>query len=444
MKANQAQRRLSSESSGVSSVVSAVLVFALFSSAFGMWMFTQFPTWVADRESNHQDSVRAGFADLQAGIERLSASDSAGPISASVPLTARQIPLLGGIPTSGHLFMETGVDFAAAFTGPRLHVIGDAAAGTPTAAPQTITGVETLTHLHLSLDSSIIVNGDDQGWIRAQLTDGTRTFTATLIHGGSTIVPDCAGRGIALSVTTDTGTRQHTLLCDAGAGVTDFTVDILEIRFGFAGRLGELDPFSIAITTGQSGSGSPTGSGTFLAVWNTDGHNQVAGTGTSTPGYALSRSGSRLSFEPSRAEATPESLAWEYGAVTAHQRNADGLSMTPSMDLAIVNGVGTLRWTLTQLTGSGDLSGAGSATVEVTHQQTDEVVLSAAGATLTLDTPGAAAWRSELSAVIQAAGAGSDATVSGTGTEAILTLSSATVSEWVLQLRIIDASVNLR
>ncbi len=444
MKANRTPRALRPDTEAVSSVVSAVLVFVLFSTAFGMWMFTQFPTWVEDRETSHQYAVRDALADIQSGLERLSASESAGPVTAAIPLAGRPIALLGGVPANGHLFVEDGSNFDATFTAPRLHIAGDDVAGTPTASPQTITNIEVLNHLHLSLDTTNVNNANSQAWMQASLSDGTTTFTARLVHAGTDTIPSCSGRGIALTVTTSTGTRQHTILCEPGPAVTDFTVDILDSKYGLVGRLGDLDTFSLSITTGSSGGGAPSASGTFLAVWNTDGHTQVAGTGTSSPGYTVTRTGARVTFEPSRARATPEALSWEFGAIVAHQKDADGHSLAPSIDMAIVNGVGTLRWTLTHLTGSGDLSGGGTGTLEVTHQQTDEVVLSATAAQIALDTPGAASWRNELAATIIAAGASSDAAITGTGNDATLTLTSTTVTEWVLQLRIIDASVSLR
>lgn len=446
MKANARARTLPRPAgdSAVSSVVSAVLVFSLFSTAFVMWNVTQYPGWVEDREANHQSVVRQALAQAQGDLERLSTSGQAGPVTTTVPLAARPIPMLGGVPGSGRLHLEDGVSFGASFTSPRLHVAGGAAAGTPTASPQTVAGIHGLHHLHLSLDSSSVTGQNDQAWVQATLFDGSTSFTARLVHGGSSVVPECSGRGIVVRVTTDAGTRDTVLLCEAGASLTGFTVDLLEPRFGLAGRMGDMEPdHSLTVDAGSGGGGGVTADGRFLATWSDeDGNTRVAGSGTSTPGYGVQRDGSRLVFEPSRAEATPESLSWQLGGVVAEQAEAAGVTVAPELALAVDGTTGYLRWTVTHLTGTGDLTG-GSGTLQVTHETTSDVVLSATGASITLTTPSAAAWRSHLAAQALAAGA-TDATVLGTGDEARLELGSGTVTEWVLHLRVIDARVSLR
>lgn len=446
MKANARARtapRTGGESA-VSSVVSAVLVFSLFSTAFVMWSVTQYPGWVEDRETNHQAAVRQALAQAQGDLERLSASEQTGPVTATLPLAARPIPLFGGVPSSGRLHLEDGVSFDATFTAPRLHVAGGGVAGTPTAGPQTVTGIHGLHHLHLGLDSASVTAKEDQAWVQATLFDDDTTFTARLIHGGSSVVAECSGRGIVVRVSTDAGTRDTVVLCESGAALAGFTVDLLDPRFGLAGRLGDLSAgHSLTVSEGQGGGGGVSATGRFLATWSDeDGNTRVAGSGTSTPGFGVLREGARLVFEPSRSEATPESLAWEHGAVVAQQDGAAGITVEPDLALAVDGSTGYLRWTVTRLSGTGDMTG-GSGTLQVTHESTSDVVLSATGAGITLTTPSAAAWRSHLSALVQSTGT-TDATVSGTGDEARLELASGTVTEWVLHLRVVDARASLR
>lgn len=445
MKANaRAVARRADRDAAVSSVVSAVLVFSLFSTAFVMWSVTQYPGWVEDREANHQAALRQALSQAQGDLEQLSASDQSGPVTTTLPLSARPIPVLGGVPGGGRLRVEDGVAFDASFTSPRLHLAGGGVAGAPTASPQTVTGIQSLQHLHVALDSAGVSAQDSQAWVQATLFDAGTTLTARLVHGGSNVVDDCSGRGITVRVTTDAGSRDTLVLCEAGTALTDFTVDLLEPRFGLAGSLGDLTPgHSLTVSTGTGGGGGVSATGTFLATWSdADGNTRVAGTGTSTPGYSILREGARLVFDPARAEATPESLSWQLGAVVAEQGDAAGLAVAPHFALAVDGTTGYLRWTVTHLTGSGDLTG-GSATVQVAHGSTNEVVLTATGADLVLTTPSAAAWRSFLSSQAQAAGA-TDAVVSGTGDEARLTLGAGTVTQWVLHLRVIDATVTVR
>lgn len=119
MKANRAPRSkgFADEDSGVSAVIGAVLVFGLFSSAFIIWSFTTLPVWIADNEAQRNDDVQQSFSTLNDGLNLLAASGGSGPISASFPLAADEVPLLQPAPSIGRLYHDDGFAWDATYSG---------------------------------------------------------------------------------------------------------------------------------------------------------------------------------------------------------------------------------------------------------------------------------------------------------------------------------------
>jgi hypothetical protein len=126
MKANRAARahraRLADEQA-VSSVVAAVLLFALFTTAFTIWTFTTLPQWVADREQAHADKVQQSFSALQAGLDALSASDDNGPSSVAVDLGPSPIALLQPTAAQGELSVQGEVRATGTFVNEQVPVV---------------------------------------------------------------------------------------------------------------------------------------------------------------------------------------------------------------------------------------------------------------------------------------------------------------------------------
>src|SRR6185436_15286537 len=85
---------LGHDDKGVSSVVSAVLLFGLFTTAFTVWSFTTLPKWEADNEQAHHRQVVEAMAGLEAGLSGLSGRNDPGPYTGVVPLGTPAVPLL--------------------------------------------------------------------------------------------------------------------------------------------------------------------------------------------------------------------------------------------------------------------------------------------------------------------------------------------------------------
>jgi len=424
----------------VSSVVSAVLVFALFASAFILWTATTLPVWIKDREATHQQEVRAELSGLQAGLDRLASVDERGPITASFPLGAPPVPLVQTAPSTGALAFEDGLAFTAAFTDPRLHEVDGVGRGLPSVpASGTLGGIEILAALQVRLTTTV---GDSaEAWVQAAASDGTDTITARVRHVGSGGSEACAGAALEVRVT-GAGPPTSTILhCGVGTDLTDQVVDVLDPRVPFAGALARLDPpLDLTFTSGTAGPGGPTVSAHYAARWSdADGRLRVAGDGESDPGFTLDRAGGLVVFRPQNREFVEQAVAWEGGAVIVAQPDGMNVAVAPGFTLGKDGTTGFLEWTFVDLDGSGSVQGTGTAQVSVTHVATSETVLSADSAVFTLVSPHAEAWRAFLGTQVAAAGA--DATVGGTGDTATLTLGSST--DWLLRVRLVSAQATV-
>ncbi|MGB1587158.1 MAG: hypothetical protein ACPHID_08975, partial [Thermoplasmatota archaeon] len=221
---------------GVSSVVSAVLIFALFSTAFLLWTINQQPEWVADREHNHIRGVQEDIASLQSGLERLSASGDSGPITQTIALAADPLPLVQAVPGQGALSMEGTFAFDASFTNPALHSLDRTAVGDPSAtSASTVENVLDLRSLEISLTSSGVNGGSSSASVILTASDGSQTATLTLRH--SRTVTGCPGTGVAVDLAGPTGSRTRIDFCDADNALTDHRLNALDPQFGFPGAL---------------------------------------------------------------------------------------------------------------------------------------------------------------------------------------------------------------
>lgn len=451
MKAN----RFAARDEGVSSVVAAVLVFSLFSTAFLLWSINQLPDWIEGREKNHLDGVRQSFAALQASTERMSSNDDPGPVTQGITLSAPAIPLLQGSTIGGSLKVETGFNVTGSFANTALHVVGGTAAGGPSAPlSESATAIQSLETLLLRFTSSGVDN-NDWAWVQMNAVDGggdsvTARVVFTKNNGGTEPTIHCSSDEVRMEVTTPLGGAKNILIdCGDFADDLDLTeLDLLERRFGIASGLDQLAPgYAISWTNGGGGNGggdpgSAAGS-QFAAVWqDAFGTTRVAGNGLAAA-YALDESGSRLLYDGNPEQHPDQDISWEGGAVAIAQENRAVLSFEPSFVIDTVGAEGFLRWTLTTLTGESGLSGNGEATVAVTHGGTTDVVFTTTGGTIDIESDAASGWARFWTDEIAAAAA-TNVTVGQSGNIASLVLEDGgTVTAWTVHLRIISASVQV-
>lgn len=439
------RERLAGDSAAVSSVVAAVLLFALFSTAFLTWTVITLPQWIADNEAVHEGEVVDSFAALQAGLERLSGAASDGTTSATFALAAEPVPLLQGGAPRGSLEAASGFRLQGAFTNPALHLIDGSVSGAPTepAGGAPLTGVRSFSVLQIALESSVSNNAE--AWVELEADDGNDTVTARLTHWGQNRAPTCDSAELGLQIDSPLGSSTHFIAC-IGDDLPSYTVDLLAATFPFRAGLAQLDtPLTVAVTEGTQGGGGVSADGTYLAVYtDASGFTRLAGSGEPTPGYTIDEAGDRLHFEAGRQEYVQQSLSWEGGALAVLQPDVGAaLAMDPSFTVDVSGTVGFLRWTVVDLEATGSLSGGGKATATVTHLGTTSVLLSADAADFTVTSDTAGAWASFFDDQVIALGS-SDLNVSAGSGTATLSLEQGTVTEWVIQLRIIHADVRVQ
>lgn len=431
----------------VSSVVSAVLIFALFSSAFVLWTAMTLPEWVADRESLHQDEVRGGLGSLQSGLERLSAADEQGPITASFPLGAPKVPLVQSAASSGELAYRDGFRFDAAFGDAHLHERDGAGQGTPDAPAggQPVDGIATLTSLRLHIDSTVGGTADSnaESYVEARIGDDDEQVKVRVVHLGARRSGACDGAELAVRLGGDAAPSHRTLLCGVGSSLTR-TVDLMDPDLGVKGALSGLDgPLSLRVVTGTAGAGGPTVQGAYAATWiDEDGRLRVAGSGQARAGHTLGAAGGHLAFTTQNREFVDQTLSWQGGAVVVAQDGGMAVGRSPSFSLQVDGTTGFVDWTVVQLRGDGAVSGTGTAQARVVHEDTRTSLLTTDTATLTIEGPHAAAWRAFLEDQVMAADA-TDASVGGSSDQAVLELAQGDVQDWVVRLRVIEARVDV-
>lgn len=428
----------------VSSVVAAVLLFALFTTVFVLYSVQTLPEWIGENEQEHQNEVRQHIAGLKAGLDGLSARKDAGPVSSVVQLGPPTVPLLQTTPVGASLSYEPGFAATATFDNAALHLVDGAAAGAADADVNgaTLSDIQALTALQLKLQSTGVRNSNDLAWVQVTATDGTNTVSLRLDHAGKGYLPSvgCDETDLRVSVVATT-TTDRLLQCGMGDSLPGNTVDALDPDLGFAAAVAGLTPpLSITLTDGGQGGGN--GIGSYAAVWvDTEGIDQVAGAGSATT-YSITQNGGRLVYAPAYQQFPQQLLSWEGGAIVAAQDDQQVVSGDPSFQLTVDGTVGTLRWTLVQLAGSGHSAGTGEATVQVTHLASSDVLLTATGATFTLTTPEASAWRSFFEDRKLLAGDLTSIEVSGSGNGAVFRLlDTGPVLEWRVHLRVIQATV---
>jgi hypothetical protein len=442
----------------VSSIVAAVLLFALLTTAATLWTFTTLPLWIAEREQQHGHEVQEAFGAMRSGLDALSAGDDAGPSSFPVDLAAAPVPMLQRAPAQGELSLDGAVRLQASFDDELLLVADGAATVTP---DEDITeGAGPLLSDVVSLESLVVllrtanVGNDDEAFATVVASDGTDSVTAVLTHAGKLggAGPNAAGclnSELRLEVTVDMDpfapvTTTQALLCELAADLTGYSVDLASPLYEFGRAADRLQtPFSVRLTDGESG-GSAQADGSFGAAYvDAAGIDRGLGSGQSID-LAIDRPGSRLAYVPSYQEFAGPAVAWEFGATLLAQGDDAAIAAAPGFELTVADGVATLTWTLVTLDGSGAASGADLATVQVGHEGTRDLVLDCAGATFTLTSPQASAWRGFLEDRILLAGADGEATVGGTGTTATLTVGGGAIERWTVHVRLVDANVLLR
>ena len=449
--------------SAVSAVVGAVLLVALFTTMATLYTVQTLPDWKADKEHNQQLAVQAAFGGLRSDIDALATREGGGPVTAVIALETPRVPLLQQTPARAALRLEDGLAATFAFaTAPTLYLSDGASTATPALSAGVVPAAPCAGACIASVDGFVLgvatsgLTGTVTGTVT--VTDSAAspaTLTAQVAHiasGGT-----CPGE-VRLTV----GTVQTPLLCTGtgtavGSVASPYRIDLLNPAYTFSGSVARLTPPLTVAFDDPSGTGTMT-VGHAMAYEDSSGVLQVTGTGVATAAPVLPIDSQRLVYSPAYQSFPSQDLVLEGGAVLV-DAGADAQAMAGQAPLAfgLGGGVGSLDWTLIQFDGTGAIAGAREATVTATYGGAEDVVftlpaacpLGTPCATVTLETPGAAAWGSFLT--LQAGLAGvSDSVqvatdpVAGTAT---LSLGSdpalAVTGGWVVHLRILHVTLDV-
>lgn len=444
MKANRAFGR---DDEGVSAVIGFVLVFGIVSTGFLMWSFNTLPVWIADNEQARDDAVIEAFGRIKGGLDGLSSTGQAGPIGVTVPLGASEVPLLQPAPSIGELSVRSGSGWSGSFQDTTTHLLGGRILGEPSqaiGASHALVDVVQVDALAIEIDTSGLDNGHEVG-VRAVATDGNTTVTLEALHRdvGGTVCQASGNRHIRIQTVEGALTLGEEFQCGVRNTITDYRVDLLDAPFGFAAGLDRLStPFNITLTPIEIGA-SLDEADLAAVVRGEDGVPVFVGSGTSTGDLARAANGNHLRFTPVNLHHHDERIAWEAGAVILDRHDQGAVVVDPSFDLRVDASTGYLSWTVVQATGSGNTGSSGSATATVAHLGTDRLLFETTGANITLTTPYPVSWERFFDLQALAAGAGDNVTVAAGADTVTLGLADAGVSTWVVDLRIVSASVTV-
>lgn len=431
----------------VSAVVSAVLLFALFSTAFLVWSVSTLPDWVGDREHNHARATSSGFSRLGAELDALSIGQDA---SLNVDLAPSRVPLLQIAQASGSLAVEPGFRFTAAFTGEEAFMIGSGMVADAENPMPSATAVASIRALQLEyVGPGTAQNGfgeitafrdadgdgvldDDESMAQARI--GKRSGQDAVLCGQSEAYLELR-----------TGTRgspeliaTHALACNPSNSAT-FSVNLMSADYRFAGLLGRLgDEF--AITTRDVDAGTPR----LAMVWTgTDGATRAAGTGVVLD-MDLDLEGDRIVFGASYQEYPQSAITFEGGGVINTQAAGSAFAQAPVFAAVKAGGEGHLRWRLVDLSGSGAVTGTDAATLRLTKTSVTEFVVkfdAAGGASFGLDTSTPGAWQQLWTdaRVLGGFDAADMATSTGAGTTSLMLGNI----PWTVHMSVIHADVSV-
>ncbi len=425
---------------GVSSVVAAMLVFALFTTAFALWTAQSLPEWVEEREHHHNRGVADTFAQLSV---RIGNQHNELGSTYSMRLAPDPVPVVQRAAAVGALSSGVGSQAWLNVSGETVYMDGGEVLGTVNGGPVAVGGTTNIAVEVASIDALLIrLASDNMGRATLSITDGSEVVLVALAKAPA--AANCAGAGLELVLTTPSATRNHAILCEPGANV-DYTLDVLSAPLPIAAAIASLGPaisLNLAVSDLDTGGARNGDLGYYAMVWRaTDGSIQAAG-GGSMQDADTHATGASLAFVPSYAALPDRVVRLDLGGVVSVQDDKAAFASTPPFLLGGTTDAPSLRWTLLDLDVTGSVSGAGSATIDVTVRNRDTTVLRpGSAATIDVVGPAAPAWRAHWETQLILNGFAGMAIVSGSGEHA--TLSFTNPSSWTIQATLARATIEV-
>jgi hypothetical protein len=382
---------------GVSTVVSAVLVFTLVTVVFSIYMSTIVPDQVADEEAQHMRNVSSSLGEIASRISASTSLGREGEFSTLVDLGTTTLPGISLFHSAGSIEIEDR-GFYSNFLCDAPKVLarnGQAAPGgtyAPFGAGATFP-FQTLMVLDLRISGYSFGPGTDDG-------------TVTVTVDGSTIATlriALAASDHSLKVTTrdaaSTIVYEQILESGLGSTVPSYTINALTPGYGLSSLLSESQgPFDLT-TSSTSGSLS-----LYALYWKEDGTLGQAGSGRVLPAaFQRSVNPASLVYRAANNRFMDQEYSLEGGALVLGQDEGEHLTLSP-FSIRSTPTSRLLHLSMINLTGSGYATGSHRATLTTTIREPVASTLECTDPTILLSSEYPIAWHAAWSDALVSAG----------------------------------------
>ncbi|MHB8634352.1 MAG: hypothetical protein ACYDBQ_10400 [Thermoplasmatota archaeon] len=402
---------------GVSSVLSAILMFGLFAVVMVRVQAAYVPQWDLERESTFMTAAGNQMATIEKDLTRIGLG-SPTPVADAVTLSAPSgltwfagpspPASLSFLPSSGQAFSLTSPNLnVATVNGAPLYVLGESwsAVGSGAAANQ----IADVAHLRLRLDNPTAnpgtlafmvrdANGKCAGAlnITASVQAGASFDILTQVYGPTTPPSAvCPGSPAGTPLTQEDTDWKKQLV------PAFFFVDLAEPALQFSPLFANaVTPTSFTLS--QSGIQAE-----YTAVYDTvssGGTTRVGAGGISIPNYSLTLPAGVLRFSKVNNRFPSQNYSFEYGAMILEQPEGAVMASPPPLTIFSTSTLSVLSWGYAGATGPSATRIGTPATVHLTPGAVHTVIGSAHAITIGLTTSHAALWQSYLASKMAAAG----------------------------------------
>lgn len=426
------RQRLAPPEAGVSTVVSAVLVFSLIVVVLSIYTATIVPDRVADAEAAHMRRVASAMGAITGQVVGTVTLNREGDFSTQIELGTTSIPSLSLYRSSGLLSVRQD-SFFANFLCQDAKLIARDGAASPGATFEPLGGdpIEFL--------SPIAMDVKIGPYTFQPPANHTATFAVTSEGNPvATLLITLVGYGSSNAIKITTYDSANRIIVDEfietglGDSVDAYTINALLDRYGFRSLLddaqGRLNLTSSTTTAGVQA---------YMVYRTADDTIGVLGQGRDLPfGFQRTVTPATIEYQSSNNRFVQQTYALEGGAVVLHQVHGEYLSLAP-FSIHRGGGQSLLRFTLINVTGEGQVSGSHDAAVfaSVTHPTVS--IVECSPPTLLLSTAYPYAWHAAWTDALATAGLSE--------TQAVLAGSLVNVrltGPWIIILE--EARVNVR
>lgn len=387
-----------SDRDGVSTVVSAVLVFSLVTVVFSVYMSSIVPEQVADAEAAHMRRVAASLGDIASRISASTSLGREGEFSTLVDLGTTTMPGISLFHSSGGIeIQDRGFYSNFLCDDPKLLARNGQATpgGTYASFGAAAFPFQSLLVLDLRIVGYTFGAGDDTGTVTiARGGTPVASLTVTLVGASQSI--RVTTRDIASNVVYD-----QTLAAGVGASIPSYTINALTPAYGVPSLLAESQgPFALAST----GTSAPFQA--YALYWREDGTLGILGAGRPLPtAFQRSVNPASLVYRAANHRFLDQVYSYEGAALVLGQESGEHLSLAP-FSLTATGSERLLRFSMVNLTGTGYATGSHRATLTMTIREPVSSTLTCTDPTLLMSSEYPIAWHGAWSDALSRGGLG--------------------------------------